>query len=60
MELISKKIKLPMNIRKRIDNMTKNNKVRIIEDSVVEIKGTNISFLNPIVGKIDFLDDKKL
>lgn len=40
--------------------MTKNNKVRIIEDSVVEIKGTNISFLNPIVGKIDFLDDKKL
>ena len=47
MELSSKKIEISLDTKKRIDNLTKVNQVRIIDGNYIDFEGTNISCINP-------------
>lgn len=48
MEINSKKIELPDNMRKKIDNLTNNKMVRYIEGSHIEFIETNMTCVDPV------------
>ena len=48
MELNSEKIDLSMEIKKKIDNLTKTHKVMYLDGNYIDFEGTNISCINPV------------